>query len=241
MSAAYFYRKDHPDARILILDNHDDFGGHAKRNEFDLNGRTIIAYGGSQSLEDPGTYSDVAQNLIRELGVDTRRFESAYDHEFFRRNNLAGATYFDSETYGVDRLVGYPLIDYSVFLPLASAPLDAQDAVSQMPIGENARRELLHLIQARGNHLTDVPADEQMVYLWRLSYRDFLERRMGVSDPELLALFQGLTTDSTASIEASSALSILTYTLLPGLQATAIADFNDDAGSKSGSAILAAP
>ena len=54
LSAAHFYRKEHPDARILILDNHDDFGGHAKRNEFELDGRTIISYGGSQALEDPG-------------------------------------------------------------------------------------------------------------------------------------------------------------------------------------------
>src|SRR5882724_5822051 len=35
LSAAHFYRKTAgPQARILILDNHDDFGGHAKRNEF---------------------------------------------------------------------------------------------------------------------------------------------------------------------------------------------------------------
>ena len=34
LSAAYFYRKEKPDARILILENHDDFGGHAKRNEY---------------------------------------------------------------------------------------------------------------------------------------------------------------------------------------------------------------
>src|SRR5436853_5548395 len=34
LSAAYFYRARVPSARILILDNHDDFGGHAKRNEF---------------------------------------------------------------------------------------------------------------------------------------------------------------------------------------------------------------
>ncbi len=31
LSAAYFYRKAvGPAARILVLDNHDDFGGHAK-------------------------------------------------------------------------------------------------------------------------------------------------------------------------------------------------------------------
>jgi spermidine dehydrogenase len=39
LAAAYFYRATAgPDLRILLLDNHDDFGGHAKRNEFDFNG-----------------------------------------------------------------------------------------------------------------------------------------------------------------------------------------------------------
>src|SRR5580658_3947201 len=36
LAAAHFYRAKHPDARILVLENHDDFGGHAKRNEFSL-------------------------------------------------------------------------------------------------------------------------------------------------------------------------------------------------------------
>lgn len=32
LSAAYFYQKKHgADKKILILDNHDDFGGHAKQ------------------------------------------------------------------------------------------------------------------------------------------------------------------------------------------------------------------
>jgi len=35
LAAAHFFRKAAGDkARILILENHDDFGGHAKRNEF---------------------------------------------------------------------------------------------------------------------------------------------------------------------------------------------------------------
>ena len=32
LSAAHFYRQEKPAARILVLDNHEDFGGHAKRN-----------------------------------------------------------------------------------------------------------------------------------------------------------------------------------------------------------------
>ena len=71
LAAAWFYRRAKPSARILILDNHDDFGGHAKRNEFTLDGRRIIGYGGSQSLQSPNTlYSPVAKGLLRDLGVD---------------------------------------------------------------------------------------------------------------------------------------------------------------------------
>ena len=227
LSAAHFYRKEHPDARILILDNHDDFGGHAKRNEFELDGRTIISYGGAQSLEDPGSYSAVTKGLLEDLGVDTRRFETAYDHEFYRRNGLAGATYFDSDTFGSDRLVEYPLVEYS-FLPLAETALGVGEAVSQMPLGETARGELLQLLEVRGNRLTDIPESEQAGYLRRLNYREFLERHMGVTDPEVFALYQGLPADSTASIEASSALSVMSYNGLPGLRATAIADYTDD-------------
>ena len=51
LSAAWFYKREKPNARVLILENHDDFGGHAKRNEFTLDGRRIIGYGGSQSLQ----------------------------------------------------------------------------------------------------------------------------------------------------------------------------------------------
>jgi len=58
LSAAYFYNEENPGARILILDNHDDFGGHAKRNEFRIDGRTRIGYGGTESIDTPSNWSD---------------------------------------------------------------------------------------------------------------------------------------------------------------------------------------
>jgi len=63
LSAAHFYRKENPNARILILDNHDDFGGHAKRNEFQVEGRTLISYGGSSFLVEPSGYSEIVKGL----------------------------------------------------------------------------------------------------------------------------------------------------------------------------------
>src|SRR5262249_24574785 len=69
LAAAAFYRRAAgPSARILILDNHDDFGGHAERNEFTLDGRLVIGYGGSESIDSPKTqYSGVAKGLLRDL------------------------------------------------------------------------------------------------------------------------------------------------------------------------------
>ena len=71
LAAAHFYRKKMgPDARILLLDNHDDFGGHAKRNEFHHNGRMMLSLGGAQNLESPSSYSDEAKGLLNDIGID---------------------------------------------------------------------------------------------------------------------------------------------------------------------------
>src|SRR5215475_2550823 len=57
LAAAHFYRAKHgAQSRILILDNHDDFGGHAKRNEFSLGGRMHLMNGGTLSIESPRPY-----------------------------------------------------------------------------------------------------------------------------------------------------------------------------------------
>ena len=59
LAAAHYYReKIGPEARILILDNHDDFGGHAKRNEFHRDGRMMVSLGGAQNIESVTGYSD---------------------------------------------------------------------------------------------------------------------------------------------------------------------------------------
>src|SRR5271168_3249400 len=74
LSAAHFYRKAAGEkARVLVIDNHDDFGGHAKRNEFHSGGRMLLGYGGTQSLESPGKYSAQAKALLVELGIDTKK------------------------------------------------------------------------------------------------------------------------------------------------------------------------
>src|SRR5258707_9121600 len=103
LAAAYFYRKSAgKNSRILVLDNHDDFGGHAKRNEFQAGGRMLLSYGGTQSIESPGSYSAVAKGLLAELGIQTDRFYKAYDRNLY--STLGTAGFFDNVTFCGDRV-----------------------------------------------------------------------------------------------------------------------------------------
>ena len=100
LSAAFFYQQLHGrDKKILILDNHDDFGGHAKRNEHKVGDNTRLIFGGSQSVVSPHVRSETTLKLLGDLGIDLGRFKRAYDLEFYKRNNLRAVTFFNNSRF----------------------------------------------------------------------------------------------------------------------------------------------
>ena len=107
LAAAFQFRKAMgPGARILLLDNHDDFGGHAKRNEFRHGDRLLIGYGGTEQIyPGPSAFGKEARALLAEIGVDTDRFYTAFDQKLYHSLGLEQALFFDKETFGEDRLV----------------------------------------------------------------------------------------------------------------------------------------
>ena len=58
-SAYFFTQQQGSDKKILIIENHDDFGGHARRNEHVVDGKLILGEGGSESFEYPSGFSNV--------------------------------------------------------------------------------------------------------------------------------------------------------------------------------------
>jgi spermidine dehydrogenase len=228
LAAAHFYQKQHPQARILILDNHDDFGGHAKRNEFQVGDRTLIGYGGAQTLQEPTGYSDIVKGLLDDLGVDVSRFNSAYDQEFYRRNGLRAGMYFDREAWGVDRTIAYGLGNLEDYLPLAPSTLSVESAVAQMPIPEAARREFIRLLLTDEDQMPDIPAENKWDYLYKISYRDFLIEYLDIREPDVFKLLQDLASDSGVGIEAVSAAGALGYARLPGRHAAGVGDPEQD-------------
>src|SRR6202158_56498 len=109
LSAAHFFRKANPNARILILDNHDDFGGHAKRNEFAAGDRRLLGYGGTFSIESPAPYSAVAKGLVEELGISVPDYSKYVSRSLYRSLGLTPSIYFDKKTFGSNVVVANPL------------------------------------------------------------------------------------------------------------------------------------
>ncbi|MDG2377011.1 MAG: FAD-dependent oxidoreductase, partial [Woeseiaceae bacterium] len=108
LSAAYFFLMSAGrGARVLVLDNHDDFGGHAKRNEMTCRGRTLMLNGGTSYLEAVRQFSTVSRTLLAAVGIDLDSAIAKSDEGqgFYRSLGLRNAMFFAKEVFGKDQLV----------------------------------------------------------------------------------------------------------------------------------------
>jgi len=193
LAAAYFYRQQAGSkARILILDNHDDFGGHAKRNEFTAGGRMLLSNGGTQSIESPGKYSKVAKGLLKDLGIDTSVFYKAFEQKLYSK--LGTGYFFSKESFGQDRLVtGLNQKPWPEFL-------------AQAPLSEAAKRDIARVYTEKVDYLPGLTREQKRDKLETISYADFLTKYCKVT-PKALPFFQTFPHDLFGvGIDAVSAL-----------------------------------
>ncbi|HEY8539984.1 MAG TPA: NAD(P)-binding protein [Steroidobacteraceae bacterium] len=177
LAAAYFVRQRDPKARILILDNHDDFGGHARRCEMRVDGKLLISYGGSESIQSPRElWSETALALLRDLGVDLERFETAFHRTLYPDLGLSRGLLFTREAFGVDRLVSgdpTPMIADDIPPDRLNAR-SAREFISDFPLDARAREALVALYTQARDFWPRKSIVEKMALLGSVSYRKFL-------------------------------------------------------------------
>ncbi|RLA05329.1 MAG: hypothetical protein DRQ47_01445, partial [Gammaproteobacteria bacterium] len=222
LASAHFYQKQHPDARILLLDNHDDFGGHAKRNEFHTEKGTVIGYGGAQTLQEPSSYSDIVKGLLKDLDIEVQRLEKAYDQKFYKKHGLHAGIHFNNKAWGEDKVVPFDLGALGSYMPLAPSVLSSDSAVDEMPISDAAKTEFRRLLQLDKDLIPEIPAAKKRRYLKSISYYRFLEKHLDIHEPEVFAVLQDLVSDFGVGIDAATALSALEYAELPGRKAAGL-------------------
>jgi spermidine dehydrogenase len=223
LSAAFIYRqRTGRDARILVLDNHDDFGGHAKRNEFEVAGQKLICYGGSQSIDGPGNYSAAAKNLLRDISIHTERFYEYFDQNFYRENDLGRAIWFSREAYGEDRLLPNAMRGWD-----GDAASDVAATVNQYPLPDAARGALIDLLTNERDLLPGLDRNQKIALLRRTSYSGFLQTHAQVP-PEVTEFLRdsikglwGVGWDALSALEAFR-------TGMPGTQGLGIGTLAND-------------
>ncbi len=192
LSSALFFRKLMGEkAKVLVLDNHDDFGGHAKRNEFRVSNSFRLGFGGTFSIESPAPYSKVAKGVIEELGIDVPAYSKYFDGKLYRSQGLRPMMFFDKETFGADKLLWNPMSrgmgdseDKS-----RNTPELRKKFVAAAPISGQAKLDFIRLYEEPKDYYPGLTSDEKKAKLARISYADYLTKIAGMH-PDIVKIYQ---------------------------------------------------
>jgi len=231
LSSAYFYRQAHKaGVRILILDNHDDFGGHAKRTQFTYNGDTRISNAGTFWIE--GRYTGVAKQLLSELGIDPGKYQRDNTRPtFYSSLDMGQGVFFDKETFGKDKLLPDPA-PWTDFVALyePTVPKDQEQRwklfLSEAPLSEKAKRDLYRLYNDRRDYFPGLSVEEKIAKLKAMSYIDFVTQIAGC-DPMVVTYLQDRVAGSACRLDLYDAYRASGFRHLPGLYGMGLPAYED--------------
>ena len=206
-AAWYFQKQMGPNASILILDNHDDFGGHAKRNEFHHNGRMMLSLGGAQNIEGLSYYSDVATSLLADIGIDDEVLDAL---DANTPDDFALAFKFNGSLgMALPGPNGHVTVGgHWQKLMLGSG--DYGTAVRALPIASTEQDKLIAFFSGDRDYLDDLSLQEKYHYIKSVSYNQFLVERVGLAEDTLpilgawLRILEGYTGWNYSVLEACS-------------------------------------
>ena len=183
LAAAWYYRKKMgPSAKILLLDNHDDFGGHAKRNEFHQDGNMVLGLGGAQNIESMSSYSDVAAELLEDIGIDKQALAAMAANT--PDDYLLGGKIHANNGMTIPTPEGHKTLSGN-WLGFFHGGKGYEAAVKELPIPEEEQNKLIAFFSGDRDFLDDLSLLEQYRYVKSVSYNQFLIERVGLAEETL--------------------------------------------------------
>ena len=200
LGAAYFFKKALRNAKVLVLEACDDFGGHARRNEFQVDGKQVIAAGGTYFIQVPDSYTPEGKALLADIGFDRKRYMEAMgrNYEQLARYKLTNTVFFRSETYGEDRLVN-PAHDFSGASLAFKPDISWEEYLSRTPLSKEARADILKIVNNRKDHFPGLSQKEKIERLRHISYADYLTKMIGIG-PEAMGFIQDQAGASSGNV-----------------------------------------
>lgn len=229
LAAAWFYRKEMgSDAKILIIDNHDDFGGHAKRNEFHYKGKMLLSLGGAQNLDSPSNYGDIAGSVLTGIGIDEAAIAQMAEKtpdDYTLGGKLNGGVGLTVPDGNSRKTIG------GHWLKFFHGRGDYQKAVDLLHVPQDQKTKLIEFFGGERDFLDDLSLSEKWEYVNNTSYNQFLSERVGLKQESIpilnahLLILNGPSGWNHTVLEAILAGS-------PGLRAMGwLADFVDSIGA----------
>jgi len=233
LAAAYFYQKQHGfRKRVLVLDNHDDFGGHAKRNEFRSGKDLRLSNAGSFNIYAGSDSTRAERELYADLGIDVAGLaRDTVDPHFYSRLGMGQSVFFDRETFGEDRLLRDPApwTDFS-YLYAPNVPPDAEtrwrEFIATAPLPERAKHDLYRLYHDATDYLVGLTLEQKIAKLNHISYADYL-LTVVQCHPMVCAYLRDRTFGSGRGLGSTTALSAHQRFGLPGFAGLGLPDAPD--------------
>ncbi|MFE2044016.1 NAD(P)-binding protein [Streptomyces sp. NPDC059477] len=181
LAAAYLYRKHAGrHAKVLILDALDDFGGHARRNEFHVGRSLLLSNGGTVNIDTPSTWTRASRDLLtKDLGVDLKALEATVKSDAYAPYSLRSATLFTADRWGKDQLVvresGESWASYAAKLPMSAA----------------SRASLVRLYTTTEDFYPGLSDAQKKEILARTPYETYLREKIGLDDDALEIVKRG--------------------------------------------------
>ncbi len=186
LAAAYTFRRERPDSKILILDQHAIFGGEAKQNQFEVDGYPLFAPQGSTGIVLPFA-------MAEEMGLGVPYLEEIgylkdKDFVFQDPKNLKTALKIPTDIWGPMH-AQQKRADTAYFFEGKGMVLNPwKDGFKEAPLPEHVKKALLQL----DGYLTPPKRPDWQQWLDSMSYKDFLLKIVGIPDDAIDGVLQYL-------------------------------------------------